>query len=111
MCICGVVRPMVRGASRIHATSGATTAAASALNPAEGVRGEGTLVFQAEVHQAKVSGRYAARVQRRAIGVQGAEFAQIAEAGAVAGNPDDRIGPDWPAPMTATVPPVRRAES
>src|SRR5438034_44315 len=32
-CICGTVRPMVRGASRIHATSGATTAKASALTP------------------------------------------------------------------------------
>ena len=62
-------------------------------DPAEGVGGEGALVFQAEVDQAQVGGRDPACVQRCAAWVEGAEAAEVAEAGAVAGGQDDRIGP------------------
>ncbi|GAA2580988.1 hypothetical protein GCM10010424_28160 [Streptomyces lienomycini] len=60
-------------------------------DPAQGVRGEAALPFQADVRQSGMGGRQALPVARLAVAVEGAERAQIAEVGSVAGGQDDRV--------------------
>src|SRR5690606_3338601 len=60
-------------------------------DPAQGVRGEAALPFQADVRQSGMGGRQALPVARVAVAVEGAERAQIAEVGSVAGGQDDRV--------------------
>ena len=85
--------PTAAGASRTHATNGATTAAASALTP-RSVLDANERWFSRPTY---TSPRWVVEIPPTCsgapTGVQRAELAQVTEAGPVAGREDDRVDP------------------